>query len=129
MSETNSTSEVMIFTCDGASNTGKLAGKVALDLVKRNGLKLACLPALALDRESLLEKLASARQVAVVDGCPFRCAAKIVEQHAGLKPHLAIEISSEYEVKKDPNSWDYDPEQADSITRDLEKRWFGWQSQ
>jgi len=111
--------EVLVFACDGASNTGKLAGAVALRLVKSGGFSLACLPALALDRESLLEKIKSAEKLIAVDGCAFRCAEKIIKGHARREPGFSVELSSEYRVKKDTSTFDVDEELVASITQDL----------
>lgn len=114
--------EILLFTCDGAANTGKLAGAVSMALAREKGYHLACLPALALDRDTLVKRVENAEKIIVIDGCPFKCAEKIFNQHSKRSADFTIELSSEYKVKKEPDKLDVPPELVQTITEDLKKR-------
>ena len=97
------THENAVFSCfGGASNTGITSGLACLDAVKELGLKKAaimCLGGLPTNVKPVLGKTRAAKKVITVDGCPFECSRKIVEQ-AGFKPTKSIVLTRDAGMKK-----------------------------
>jgi len=96
------THENAIFSCfGGASNTGITSGLACLEAVKELGLQKAaimCLGGLPTSVKPVLGKTGAAKKVITVDGCPFECSRKIVEQ-AGFKP-ISIMLTRDIGMKK-----------------------------
>ena len=96
------THENVIFSCyGGASNTGITSALACLEAVKELGLKKAaimCLAGLPTNVKSVLGKTQAAKRIVTVDGCPFECARKIVEE-AGFKP-TSIVLTRDIDMKK-----------------------------
>jgi len=97
------THENVIFSCfGGASNTGITSALASLEAVKELGLKkvaIMCLGGLPTGIAPVLGKTRAAKRIVTVDGCPFECSRKIVEQ-AGFKPHAAIMLTRDIGMKK-----------------------------
>jgi uncharacterized metal-binding protein len=97
------THENVIFSCfGGASNTGIVSGLACLEAVKELGLEKAaimCLGGLPTKVKSVLGKTRAAKKVITVDGCPFECSRKIVEQ-AGFKLARSIVLTRDIGMKK-----------------------------
>ena len=83
-------SEVVIATCYGASNTGQLAGVVATELAREEGYRLVCLPSVAVDEATGLDKVAEAEQLVVIEGCRVMCCTQILEDHIGRRPDVRV---------------------------------------
>lgn len=114
--------KVVIATCYGAANTGQLAGAVATELVKENpDYALVCLPAVAIDKDTGLDKIREAERFVIVEGCPVMCCSKIVEQHSGRKPDIRVEMVQDYGVKKAP-TLTYDEADKERIKQDVKRR-------
>jgi len=95
--------KVIIASCYGAANTGQLAGAAATELVNENDdYHLVCLPAVAIDKDTGLNKVKGAALFVIIEGCPVMCCSKIVEEHAGRKPDLRFEMVEDFGVKKAP---------------------------
>ncbi|MCX6002620.1 MAG: putative zinc-binding protein [Chloroflexi bacterium] len=96
------THENAIFSCfGGASNTGITSGLACLEVVKELGLQKAaimCLGGLPTSVKPVLGKTRAAKKIITVDGCPFECSRKIVEQ-AGFKP-ISIVLTRDIGMKK-----------------------------
>jgi uncharacterized metal-binding protein len=78
--------EVVMGACYGASNAGQLAGAVATELARYELYRLVCLPAVAVDKATGLEKTAQAELLLAIEGCPMICCTQILEEHAGQRP-------------------------------------------
>ena len=114
--------DVVIATCYGAANTGQLAGAVATELVKENDdYNLVCLPAVAIDKDIGLGKVKGAELFVIIEGCPVMCGSKIMEEHAGRKPDIRVEMVEDYGVKKSPDL-EVDPEEKERIKADVKRR-------
>ena len=114
--------DVVIATCYGASNTGQLAGAAATELARENeGYALVCLPAVAIDKDTGLDKVKGAGIFVIIEGCPVMCCSKIVEEHAGRKPDIRVEMVEDYGVKKSPDL-EVDPEEKERIKADVKRR-------
>ena len=96
------THENVIFSCyGGASNTGITSALACLEAVKELGLEkvaVMCLGGLPTNVKQVLGKTRAAKKIVTVDGCPFECSKKIVEQ-AGFKP-LSIMLTRDIGMKK-----------------------------
>ena len=96
------THENVIFSCyGGASNTGITSAIACLEAVKELGLKkvaIMCLGGLPTNVKPVLGKTRAANKIVTVDGCPFECSRKIVEQ-AGFKP-ISIVLTRDIGMKK-----------------------------
>lgn len=96
------THENVVFSCyGGASNTGITSALACLEAVKELGLEkvaVMCLGGLPTNVKSVLAKTRAAKKIITVDGCPFECSRKIVEQ-AGFKP-ISIVLSRDIGMKK-----------------------------
>ena len=96
------THENVIFSCyGGASNTGITSALACLETVKELGLKkvaIMCLGGLPTNVKPVLGKTRAAKKIVTVDGCPFECSRKIVEQ-AGFKP-ISVVLTRDIGMKK-----------------------------
>ena len=97
------THENVIFSCfGGAANTGITSALACLEAVKELGLEKAaimCLGGLPTKVGPVLGKTGAAKKIITVDGCPFECARKIVEQ-AGFKPATSIVLTRDIGMSK-----------------------------
>jgi uncharacterized metal-binding protein len=97
------THENVIFACfGGASNTGITSGLASIEAVKELGLvkvAIMCLGGLPTDVKPVFGKTRAAKKIITVDGCPFECSRKIVEQ-AGFKPTKSIVLTRDMTIKK-----------------------------
>jgi uncharacterized metal-binding protein len=97
------THENVIFSCfGGASNTGITSGLASLEAVKELGLTKAaimCLGGLPTNVKPVFGKTRAAKKIITVDGCPFECARKVVEQ-AGFTPTKSIMLTRDIGMKK-----------------------------
>lgn len=51
-----------------------------------------CLPAVAIDKDTGLSKIAGGELFMIIEGCPVMYCSKIVEEHSGRKPDIRVEI-------------------------------------
>lgn len=110
---------VVIAACYGASNTGQLAGVVATELARENeSYSLVCLPAVATDKATGLDKVRAAGLLVVIEGCPMACGTKIIEEHAKRKPDIEVDVVRDYGVKKAPTPV-FDEAEKERIKRDV----------
>jgi len=97
------THENVIFSCfGGAANTGITSALASLEAVKELGLEKAaimCLGGLPTKVGPVLGKTGAAKKIITVDGCPFECSRKIVEQ-AGFKPAKSIVLTRDIGMSK-----------------------------
>ena len=113
---------VAVVTCYGAANTGQLAGAVATEIVKEHDdYSLVCLPAVAIDKATGLDKIKNARLLVVIEGCPVMCCTQIVEQHGGRKADVRVEMVADYGMKK-RSVLVYDEADKERIKADVVRR-------
>ncbi|MBM3142823.1 MAG: hypothetical protein FJ005_07240 [Chloroflexi bacterium] len=97
------THENIIFSCfGGLSNTGITSALASMEAVKELGLEkvaIGCLGALPLGVKPVIGKTRAAKKVITVDGCPFECAKKTVEQ-SGFTPTKSIVLVRDIGMKK-----------------------------
>ncbi len=70
-----------LIPCAGQANTGQITNSAAIQLTEEGFGKTICVALLATGNEGLVEKLKTAEEVVVLDGCKMKCAAKIAEDH------------------------------------------------
>lgn len=85
----HSDSDTVLVTCSGISNTGKLTTKVSEMLHRSCPGLIECSLAARCDPEKLLDALAHAEQILVVDGCTDCCGKKKLREH-GYDPDIHI---------------------------------------
>lgn len=97
--------ENVVFSCFGGfSNTGITSALACLGVVKELGLEkvaIGCLSAVPLGVEPVLGKTKVAKKIITVDGCPFECAKKTLE-NAGFKIMKSIVLVRDIGMKKVP---------------------------
>ncbi len=91
-------SGVILITCSGISNTGKLTAKTGEILMKRfPGCIDISLPARS-DPEKLLHALSDADRIVIIDGCADCCGRKKVQEQ-GFEPDIHL-VSTECGINK-----------------------------
>lgn len=97
------THETIIYVCfGGLSNTGITAALASIEAVKELGLKkvaIGCLGGLPTKVSPVFGKSKAAKKIVTVDGCPFECSKKIVEQ-AVFKVAKSIVLVRDIGMKK-----------------------------
>ncbi|BAA29975.1 147aa long hypothetical protein [Pyrococcus horikoshii OT3] len=91
----------IIFTCSGAASVGKIGHEVGVLLTKAGeAARLCCTTAVAAGSEMHLDIGRRARRVIVIDGCPMKCATKVI-QKAGIKIDYSFTIT-DFGIAKQP---------------------------
>lgn len=97
------THENIIYACfGGLSNIGITAALASMEVVKELGLKkvaIGCLAGLPTKVDPVYGKTSAAKKVITVDGCPFQCAKKTVEE-AGFKITKSIVLVRDIGMNK-----------------------------
>ena len=114
--------KIAVVACSGASNTGQTTNEVATNLcAKSEDYTMVCLAALTLGHKNSLDKIADAKKIVVVDGCPVKCASQIVAKYTDKKPNLDIQIMEEYGIKKVPKPT-FEKKDIQRISKDIEEK-------
>jgi len=79
------------------------------------------LAALTLGHKNSLDKIANAKKIVVIDGCPVKCASQIVSKFTDKKPDLDIQIMEKYGIEKIPEPT-FKKEDVGRIVRDIEEK-------
>jgi len=93
--------DVLVFACAGGSNVGQLSNAVAVKLDQDEAGTLFCLAGIGGHVDSLVRKAQEAGHTVVIDGCPMRCATRILE-HAGVEPSCHV-VVTELGIEKTRN--------------------------
>jgi uncharacterized metal-binding protein len=97
-----------------------LTGLAAIEAVKQvqpGKAGIFCLGGLPTNAETVLSKTRAVKRIITVDGCPFNCARKIVEQ-AGFTPARSINLVTDCAIQKASAS-QYDPADLDIAVKAL----------
>ena len=114
--------KIAVVACSGASNTGQTTNEVATNLcAKSEDYTMVCLAALTLGHKNSLDKIADAKKIVVVDGCPVKCASQIVAKYTDKKPNLDIQIMEEYGIKKVPKPT-FEKQDIQRISKDIKDK-------
>ncbi|WP_256957806.1 putative zinc-binding protein [Thermococcus litoralis] len=91
----------IIFTCSGAASVGKIGHEVGVLLTNAGqNARLCCTTAVAAGSEMHLDIGKRARRVIVIDGCPMKCATKVIEK-AGIKIDHSFTVT-DFGIAKQP---------------------------
>ena len=97
------THENILYSCfGGLSNTGLTSALASLEVVKELGLEkvaIGCLGGLPTEVGPVFGKTEAAKRIITVDGCPFECSRKVVEQ-AGFQVTKSIMLVRDIPMKK-----------------------------
>ncbi|MCO6040665.1 zinc-binding protein [Thermococcus alcaliphilus] len=91
----------IIFTCSGAASVGKIGHEVGVLLTNAGqNARLCCTTAVAAGSEMHLNIGRRAKKVIVIDGCPMKCATKVMEK-AGIKTNHSFTVT-DFGIAKQP---------------------------
>lgn len=91
----------IIFTCSGAASVGEIGHEVGVLLTNAGqNARLCCTTAVAAGSEMHLDIGRRARRVIVIDGCPMKCATKVIEK-AGIKIDHSFTVT-DFGIAKQP---------------------------
>jgi len=91
----------IIFTCSGAASVGKIGHEVGVLLTNAGQTaRLCCTTAVAAGSEMHLNIGHRAKKVIVIDGCPMKCATKVIEK-AGIKIDHSFTVT-DFGIAKQP---------------------------
>ncbi len=109
---------IIVATCDGASSVGQVGNEVARILTKKYPklVRMCCLAAVASGSPTHVKIFRDAKAVIAINGCPLKCASKVLRQH-GIEPAYEATIA-ELGVPKAP-TLDFDPQTAHKIAEKI----------
>ena len=83
--------KIMLISCSGASNLGRLSNQAAVELTMEGFGELFCLAGIGANLTGFVQSAKDAKEMIVIDGCDSACGKAILEK-AGvpLKKHLII---------------------------------------
>ncbi len=100
-----SNENIMILACSGASNTGQLSNRAAIELTQEGFGKMFCLAGIGSDLSSFVQSAKDAPRMIAIDGCDVGCAKAILERtEVPLKDYivlttLGIEKNKDFDLK------------------------------
>jgi len=102
----------MLLPCSGASNTGQLANRAAVELTREGVGKMFCLAGIGGRLSGFVQSAKDTESVLVIDGCRMACGKAVLES-AGIQEfkHLVV---TEYGVEKE-NGFNLSDEDVDLI--------------
>lgn len=102
----------MLLPCSGASNTGQLANRAAVELTREGVGKMFCLAGIGGRLSGFIQSAKDTESVLVIDGCRMACG-RAVLQSAGIQEfkHLVV---TDYGVERE-NGFDLNDEDVDMI--------------
>lgn len=102
-------SQPLVYSCSGASSAAQMANHIAIRLDRLGVAEMSCIAGVGGDVKPLVRTALSGRPILALDGCPLRCAARILERH-GVRPTWHYDLS-EHGVRKRQHE-DFDPAEA-----------------
>lgn len=72
----NSSANVVLFACSGASDVGEVADRATRTVAKMGVASMACMSAISAREANTLKKAENASRIIAIDGCGFGCAQK-----------------------------------------------------
>ena len=111
--------EILLFTCSGASNVGQIANLAALKLTQEGVGRMFCLAGIGGHVSGMIESTKAGKMIVGIDGCPVACAKKVLE-HAGFKAQEYVQVT-EMGVEKN-HGFDYPQFDIDKVATHLKDR-------
>ncbi|ASJ11351.1 zinc-binding protein [Thermococcus sp. P6] len=110
----------IIFTCSGAASVGEIGHEVGVLLTnKGQNARMCCTTAVAAGSKMHLDIGKRARRVIVIDGCPMKCATKVMEK-AGIKVDYSFTVT-DFGIAKQP-TLDITSEDVLKVALEIAKR-------
>ena len=112
-------SEILLFTCSGASNVGQIANQAVVTLAQEGVGRMFCLAGIGGHISGMIESTKAGKMIVAVDGCPVACAKKTLE-HAGFKADEYVQVT-EMGIEKN-HGFDYPQPDIDKVADHLKAR-------
>jgi uncharacterized metal-binding protein len=113
-------SEILIFTCSGASNVGQIANQVAVDLQQEGVGKMLCLAGIGGHVSGMIASARAGKRLVGIDGCPVACTKKTME-HTDL-PLTDYVVITELGFKKEAYTGRVDTEVIQKVKDEVKKQ-------
>ncbi|MFP4169026.1 MAG: putative zinc-binding protein [Desulfonatronovibrionaceae bacterium] len=115
----------MLLPCSGASNTGQLANRAAVELTREGLGKMFCLAGIGGRLSGFVQSAKDTQSVLVIDGCQVACGRAVLEA-AGIQDfkHLVV---TEYGIEKE-DGFNLSDEDAEMIKEAVKNETFASQS-
>ncbi len=84
--------EILLFTCSGASNVGQIANQAAVKLAQSGAGRMFCLAGIGGHVSGIVESTKAGKMIVGIDGCPVACAKKTLE-HAEFKVDEYVQVT------------------------------------
>ena len=98
---------------------------MATELAREEGYRLVCLPSVAVDEATGLDKVAEAEQLVVIEGCPVMCCTQILEDHIGRRPD--VRVGMERSAARAPSEWRFGMAFQNGVSEWCRLKENGWQ--
>jgi uncharacterized metal-binding protein len=94
-------SEILIFSCSGASNVGQISNQSSLKLAQKGVGRFFCLAGIGGHVSGMIESTKAGKMLVAIDGCQVACAKKTLE-HAGFNIDEYVQVT-ELGIEKNHN--------------------------
>ena len=111
-----SLSQPLVYSCSGASSAAQMANHIAIRLDRLGVAEMSCIAGVGGDVGSLVRIARSGRPILVLDGCPLRCAARILDRQA-IRSVWQFDLSR-HGVEKRQHE-DFDPDDAARVLKTI----------
>jgi len=106
----------LVYSCSGCSTAAQMANFIALRLDREGMAERRCIAAVAADVPRLLEVARSGRPILALEGCPFKCVTRCLQQR-DIEPDAQV-VLSEHGVKKSYHA-QFDEAEAEAMVARL----------
>jgi uncharacterized metal-binding protein len=111
--------EILIFSCSGASNVGQIANQAGVRLTQNGIGRFFCLAGIGSHISGMIESTKAGKMLVAIDGCSVACAKKTLE-HAGFNIDEYVQVT-EMGIEKNHN-FDLHPSDAGKVADHLVAR-------
>jgi uncharacterized metal-binding protein len=106
-------SEILIFSCSGASNVGQITNQAGVRLSQNGTGRFFCLAGIGGHVSGMIESAKAGKMLVAIDGCQVACAKKTLE-HAGFNIDEYVQVT-ELGVEK-THDFNIEPSDVGKIT-------------
>lgn len=107
----------IILACDGAASVGQVGHQVAVELTNAHEkARMCCITAVAAESKAHIDIARRARKLIIINGCPNRCASKVLER---LNIPYAYEIVIAREGVEKVPTLDFDMADVERIAKKM----------
>ena len=111
--------EILIFSCSGASNVGQIANQAGVRLTQNGIGRFFCLAGIGGHISGMIESTKAGKVIVAIDGCPVACAKKTLE-HTGFNIDEYVQVT-EMGIEKNHN-FDLHPSDVGKVADHLVAR-------